>query len=100
MSKEELIDALVMARINEARFNYELTLYMDIWNNEILAYALSSRRGGRMTFLSGLDALISLKEQYPQYEMILHSGQGAVYASKTFNELLPMYRINYTPANT
>ena len=46
-----------------------------------------------MTYLSGLDDLIGLKEQYPQYEMVLHSDQGAVYASKTFNELLPMYSI-------
>ena len=60
---------------------YELTLYMDLWNNEILAHALSSRRGDRMTYLSGLDDLIGLKKQYPQYEMILHSDQGAVYAS-------------------
>ena len=72
---------------------YELTLYMDLWNNEILAHALSSRRGDRMTYLSGLDDLIGLKKQYPQYEMILHSDQGAVYASKAFNELLPMYSI-------
>ena len=72
---------------------YELALYMDLWNNEILAHALSSRRGDRMTYLSGLDDLIGLKEQYPQYEMILHSDQGAAYASKSFNELLPMYSI-------
>ncbi len=46
-----------------------------------------------MTYLSGLRDLICLKKQYPQYEMILHSDQGAVYASKGFNELLPMYSI-------
>lgn len=34
---------------------YELTLYMDLWNNEIPAHALSSKRGDRMTYLSGLD---------------------------------------------
>ena len=73
---------------------YELTLYMDLWNNEILAHALSSRRGDRMTYLSGLDDRIELKKQYPQYKMILHSDQGAVYASKAFNELLPMYSIS------
>lgn len=72
---------------------YELTLYMDLWNNEILAHALSSRRGDRMTYLSGLNDLIELKKQYPQYKLILHSDQGAVYASKAFNELLPMYSI-------
>jgi transposase InsO family protein len=72
---------------------YELTLYMDLWNNELLAHALSSKRGDRMTYLSGLNDLIDLKKRYPQYEMILHSDQGAVYASKAFNELLPMYSI-------
>lgn len=69
----------------------ELTLYVDLWNDEILAHALSSKRGDRMAYLSGLDDLIELKSQYLQYEMILHSDQGAVYASKAFNELLPMY---------
>lgn len=73
---------------------YELTLYMDLWNNEIVAHALSCKRGDRMTYLSGLDDLIELKKQYPQYEMNLHSDQGAVYASKAFNELLPMYGIS------
>ncbi len=43
---------------------YELTLYMDLWNNEILAHALSSRRGDRMTYLSGL--AYSLKYFTPQ----------------------------------
>lgn len=43
-----------------------------------------------MTYLSDLDDRIGLKEQNPQYEMILHSDQGAVYASKAFNELLLM----------
>ena len=28
---------------------YELTLYMDLWNNEILSYSLSGRKGDRMT---------------------------------------------------
>ena len=72
---------------DEYHIYYELTLYMDLWNNEIVAHALSSKRGDRMTYLSGLDALVELKKQYPQYTMILHSDQGAVYASKAFNEL-------------
>ena len=72
---------------------YELTLYMDIWNNEILTHALSAKRGDRMTYISGLNDLIEIKKKYPEYEMILHSDQGSVYASKKYNELLPMYRI-------
>ena len=72
---------------------YVLTLYMDLWNNEILSHALSSKRGDRMTYISGLQNLLELKKQYPEYEMVLHSDQGSVYASKAFNELLPMYRV-------
>lgn len=70
---------------------YELTLYMDLWNNSIVSYALSAKRGDRMTYISGLKDLLALKKQHPEYRMILHSDQGSVYASKAFNELLPMY---------
>lgn len=70
---------------------YELTLYMDLWNNEIVSYALSAKRGDRMTYISGLKDLLELKQQHPDYQMILHSDQGSVYASKAFNDLLPMY---------
>ena len=72
---------------------YELTLYMDLWNNEILSYSLSKKRGDRMTYISGLNGLLDLKQNYPDLEMILHTDQGTVYASKSFNELLPLYNI-------
>ena len=72
---------------------YELTLYMDLWNNEIVSHSLSAKRGDRMTYISGLKDLIELKQRYPEYRMILLSDQGSVYASKAFNELLPMYGI-------
>ena len=72
---------------------YELTLYVDLWNNEILSYSLSHKRGDRMTYFSGLNGLIELKKNYPSLEMVLHTDQGSVYASKSFNELLPLYNI-------
>ena len=72
---------------------YELTLYMDLWNNEIISHALSARRGDRMTYISGLTDLIELKKLLPEHEMILHTDQRSVYSSKAFNELLPMYGI-------
>lgn len=72
---------------------YELTLFMDLWNNEILSYSLSRKRGDRMTYISGLNGLIDLKKNYPDLEMVLHTDQGSVYASKNFNELLPLYNI-------
>ena len=72
---------------------YELTLYMDLWNNEILTYSLSKKRGDRMTYINGLNGLIALKQEHPELETILHTDQGSVYASKSFNELLPLYNI-------
>lgn len=51
---------------------YELTLYMDLWNNEILSYALSAKRGNRMIYISGLHDLIEQKKQYPEYKMGKH----------------------------
>jgi putative transposase len=75
---------------------YELTLYMDTWNNEILSYSLSSRRGDRMTYISELNGLIDIKKNYPDLEMVLHTDQGSVYASKSFNDLLPLYHITHS----
>ena len=46
-----------------------------------------------MTYISGLEDLIELKKLLPDHQMILHSDQGSVYSSKSFNDLLPMYGI-------
>ena len=47
----------------------------------------SGRKGDRMTDISGLKDLISIKHKSPGLEMSLHTDQGSVYASKDFNEL-------------
>ncbi len=46
-----------------------------------------------MTYISGLENLLEIKKRYPDLNMILHSDQGSVYASKAFNEILPMYGV-------
>ena len=46
-----------------------------------------------MTYISGLQDLIEIKKLHPEYQTIIHSDQGSVYASKSYNELLPMYGI-------
>ena len=74
---------------------YELTLYMDLWNNEIVIYSLSAKRGDRMTYISGLRDLIAWKEQHPEHQMILHTDQGSVYASKAYNDLLPSANLKF-----
>ena len=72
---------------------YELTLFMDLWNNEILSHSLSSKRGDRMTYISGLQDVLEIKKEYPELNTILHSDQGSVYASKAFNDMLSEYNI-------
>ena len=42
-----------------------------------------------MTYLNGLRDVIELKKYHPELRTVLHSDQGSVYASKSFNELLP-----------
>lgn len=46
-----------------------------------------------MTYISGLENLLEIKKRYPGLNMILHSDQGSVYASKAFNEILPMHGV-------
>ncbi len=72
---------------------HELTLYMDLWNNEILTYGLSAKKDDRMTYIKGLNSLLELKKLNPDIEMLLHTDQGSVYSSKEFNEVLPLFNI-------
>lgn len=67
---------------------YELTLYIDLWNNEIVGYALSNKKGDRNTYYNGLAEVIERKNEYNDYEMVLHSDQGSVYSSREFNSIL------------
>ncbi len=72
---------------------YELTLYMDLFNNGIVSYALSSKKGDRLTYINGLEDLIKKKKEYADLELILHTDQGSVYSSKNYNEQLQLYNI-------
>lgn len=77
---------------------YELTLYMDLWNNEILSHSLSAKRGDRMTYISVLNDLIELKKQYPEYKMVLHSDQGRYMHPKTIMTCLD-HTASYIPCH-
>lgn len=75
---------------------YELTLYMDLFNNEIVTYAISSKRGDNQTYYDGLKELIEKKKEYTNLNLILHTDQGSVYSSSGYNELLPLYNITHS----
>lgn len=66
---------------------------MDLFNNEIVAYGLSSRRGDSRSYYDGLEELIRKKKEYQDLETILHTDQGSVYSSKDYNNLLPLHHI-------
>ena len=75
---------------------YELTMYMDLFNNEIICFDISAKRGDRTTYINGLQQLIEKKKEYKDLRTILHTDQGSVYSSKSYNELLPLYNITHS----
>lgn len=68
---------------------YELTFYFDVFTKQILTRRLASRRGDRLQYTEGLkDVLEILKEESVTEPVILHTDQGSVYSSLTYNELI------------
>ena len=73
---------------------YELTLYVDAWNKEIIGYDLSSRKGATHSYYDGLKQVLKyIKKEQTDDLIILHTDQGAVYSSKAYNKLLENYNI-------
>ena len=73
---------------------YELTMYFDAWNKEIVGYGLVSRKGDIKSYYDGLNQVLDkIKEEQIEEPVILHTDQGSVYSSKEFNEVLPLYNI-------
>lgn len=72
---------------------YEVTFYFDVFNNEILAYAASSKIGDTKTYFKGLEIIKALKKEAISTRTVLHTDQGSVYASRSYNEDLNNYNI-------
>ena len=68
-------------------FYLELTLYFDVFTNQILTWKLSERRGGREQYLDGLADVVELLRGKKE-PTIIHTDQGSVYSSKAYNELI------------
>ena len=68
---------------------YELTLYFDTFNREIVGFGLTDRRGDIKPYFEGLEQVISLLKEKEQTNLsTLHTDQGSVYSSEAFNMLL------------
>ena len=73
---------------------YNLTFYMDAFNNEILTYKLSDKNGDLKTYYDGLKELLNkIKEEQPDNQVILHTDQGTVYSSRMFADIHKDYNI-------
>lgn len=46
-----------------------------------------------MTYISGLTDLLEPKKEFPDMQIVLHSDQDSVYASKNFKELSSIYKL-------
>ena len=72
---------------------YNLTFYLDTFNNEILSYKLSDKNGDVRTYYDGLkDLLLKIKEEQPK-KVILHTDQGVIYSSRMFADIHKDYNI-------
>lgn len=73
---------------------YELTMYFDAWNKEIVGYGLVSRKGDIKSYYDGLNQVLNkIKEEQIEEPIILHTDQGSVYSSYAYNNLLNDFNI-------
>lgn len=82
---------VVVSDMTAIKFNgayYEITWYMDLFNNELITYGVSTKKGDPKTYYKGLNSLIEKKQEYKDFVTILHSDHGSVYSSKQYNSLL------------
>ena len=76
---------------------YDLTLYVDVFNNEIVAYDLGEGKHGSnvVSHIKALKKLLKakIKRGYKDLETIVHSDQGVIYSSMVFANTHKDYNI-------
>jgi transposase InsO family protein len=83
--------------IKNKHLTMEWTIFIDVFNNEIISYALSSYRGGHnfQGHMKALELFLAekIKRGYTSVETILHSDQGSVYTSRALQNAHQHYNI-------
>lgn len=74
-----------MTAIKFQKNYFEVTWYMDLFNNELLAFGVSNKKGDPKTYYDGLNDLIIKKQEYSDFITCLHTDGGSVYKSKSYN---------------
>ena len=76
---------------------YELTMYFDAWNKEIVGYGLVFNKGDVKSYFDVLNQVLNkIKKEQIETPIILHTDQGAVYSSYAYNNLLNEFNIQHS----
>ena len=74
--------------LNHKSGKYDLTFYLDAFNNEIISYDLATSKNGSNfnSHINALKKLLVKKEErgYKDLETTLHTDQGSIYSSAAF----------------
>jgi len=76
---------------------YDWTFYLDVFNNEIVGYDVreSMHGNGILNHREALNNMLNnkIKRGYENLETIVHTDQGAVYSSVSFNNMFNSYKV-------
>lgn len=76
---------------------YDWTFYLDVFNNEIVGYDVreSMHRNGILNHRKALNNMLNnkIKRGYKSLETIVHTDQGSVYSSVSFNNIFKSYKV-------
>jgi len=76
---------------------YDWTFYLDVFNNEIVGYDVreSMNGNGVLNHRKALNNMLNnkIKRGYKDLETIVHTDQGAVYSSVSFNNIFNFYKV-------
>lgn len=81
-----------MTCINYRKQLYDVVLYMDAFNNEIISYAYTEHHNAAQPYYDGLEIVLS-KLKGIRHPTVLHSDQGSTYSSLVFNDTYKNYNI-------
>ena len=76
---------------------YDWTYYLDIFNNEIVGYDVRETMHGNgiLNHKNALNNMLNnkIKRGYKELETIVHTDQGSVYSSMSFNNMFNSYNV-------
>ena len=76
---------------------YDWTFYLDVFNNEIVGYDVRETMHGNgiLNHKNALNDMLDnkIKRGYENFDTIVHTDQGSVYSSMSFNNMFNSYKV-------